>query len=109
MQTSVAQRLHLAFSSSLTRRLSCRWEQQRYTLDADFFSPVDVPEENGAAAEDDRFSRISLADVTSVKRCMDPSLPAGHAFWLGLVDRPTGLYFIAGALHVTKKTKATQM
>lgn len=40
--------------------------------------------------------RIALEDIADVKPCMDPSLPAGHAFWVSLRSLPTGLYFSAG-------------
>ena len=40
--------------------------------------------------------RVALEDVADVKPCMDPSLPAGHAFWVSLHSLPTGLYFVAG-------------
>lgn len=39
---------------------------------------------------------ITLRDITAVKRCSDPSLPPGQAFWLGLSSRPEGHYFVAG-------------
>ena len=35
---------------------------------------------------------------------MDPSLPAGHAFWVSLQSRPTGLYFCAGMPHGASKS-----
>ncbi len=41
----------------------------------------------------------ALSDIADVKPCMDPSLPAGHAFWVSLQSRPTGLYFCAGMPH----------
>lgn len=43
-----------------------------------------------------RVCRVALEDVADVKPCMDPSLPAGHAFWVSLHSLPTGLYFVAG-------------
>lgn len=36
-----------------------------------------------------------LQDITSVRTVCDPSLPAGHAFWLGLAASPAGAYLIA--------------
>ena len=44
----------------------------------------------------DMVCRVALEDVADVKPCMDPSLPAGHAFWVSLHTLPTGLYFVAG-------------
>ena len=41
--------------------------------------------------------RVRLGDVAAVKACHDPSLPAGHAFWVALHSRPAGVYFVAGA------------
>ena len=40
-----------------------------------------------AAAEEDPLV-LELGDVTAVRRCADPSLPEGEAFWVGLHSRP---------------------
>ena len=54
--------------------------------------------------------RIALDDIADVKPCMDPSLPAGHAFWVSLQSMPTGLYFCAGMPHkVWQHWQWTQM
>jgi hypothetical protein len=40
--------------------------------------------------------RIDLMDVADVKPCLDPSLPEGHAFWVALLSRPQGAFFLSG-------------
>ena len=42
-------------------------------------------------------ARIQLLDITAARVCLDPSLPSGHAFWLGLEGHPSGVYYVAGA------------
>lgn len=38
---------------------------------------------------------LPLRDVMSVRRCNDPSLPAGEAFWICLQQMRQGIYFVA--------------
>lgn len=38
---------------------------------------------------------LHMADVTQVLPCCDPSLPQGHAFWVGLRSSAQGCYFVA--------------
>lgn len=75
-----------------------RWEQRRFVLDAESFRLDDKSASTSKRGEESPsfLPSIALQDVTSVKRCLDPSLPAGHAFWLGLSSRPQGLYFVVG-------------
>jgi hypothetical protein len=40
-----------------------------------------------AAAEEDPLV-LELLDIVAVRRCSDPSLPEGEAFWVGLASRP---------------------
>ncbi|GBF89166.1 hypothetical protein Rsub_01883 [Raphidocelis subcapitata] len=47
-----------------------------------------------AAAEEDPLV-LELSDIVAVRRCNDPSLPEGEAFWVGLSSRPLGVYLVA--------------
>jgi hypothetical protein len=38
---------------------------------------------------------VPLSDITTVRRCSDPSLPEGAALWLGLHSDPQGIYLVA--------------
>ena len=83
----------------------CRWERQQYCLDAESFRPA-----SGSQRADDSTGEsgrettgtggsgqtISLGNITTVKRCLDPSLPPGATIWVGLADKPEGAFFTAG-------------
>lgn len=65
-------------------------------LDSESLRPADDNSKDDEPSTSSSLPHISLVDITSVVRCLDPSLPVGHAFWVGLVSQPTGLYFVAG-------------
>jgi hypothetical protein len=77
---------------------ACRWERQRYCLDSESFRPAGSPYSAERSAETSvaHGQTISLTNITTVKRCLDPSLPPGPTIWIGLADSPSGAYFIAG-------------
>jgi hypothetical protein len=50
--------------------------------------------------------RLNLADIATVRRCGDPSLPKGYAMWVSLHSQPQGHYYIAGgSLHKTSELR----
>lgn len=48
-----------------------------------------------AASEDEPPLTVKLHDIVTVRRCSDPSLPEGDAFWIGLESIPQGVYVVA--------------
>jgi hypothetical protein len=38
---------------------------------------------------------VPLADIVNVRRCYDPSLPEGGAFWVCTSGRPQGVYLVS--------------
>ena len=73
--------------------ISQRRQQHQYIL---FSLPKSSPSDLLSLSLFRMICRVALDDVADVKPCMDPSLPAGHAFWVSLHSLPTGLYFVAG-------------
>ncbi|KAK9803421.1 hypothetical protein WJX72_010561 [[Myrmecia] bisecta] len=77
-----------------------RWERRWFVLDQTSFRASSAPAETSGQAESasqqaEAEQTVDLADIAAVKVCMDPSLPKGFAFWLGLLSQPHGLYFLA--------------
>eukprot|EP00884_Botryococcus_braunii_P019778 jgi/Botrbrau1/6484/Bobra.0034s0057.1 len=91
--------------------LTCgeRWQRHWFVLDHESFrvrsaelardeSDYAAIAEHDSDADEDKFHRIMLADILTVRKCSDPSLPKGFAMWVSLHSRPQGHYYIAAYL-----------